>query len=123
MAIISNHYSSAVFTELLLPPDEEGMPLRARELGRWCHGFVTGLALGGITSKELDEEECEDALERFQEIAEISYDDIEIDEEDEIAYTEVSEYVRMAVLMIYSDIQASADRSGGQSNQTSKHLH
>lgn len=105
---------------LLLPPDEEEMSVRAKELGHWCHGFVSGLSLGGFTASKLQSEDSKEALARFQEISEIEYDHIDIDEEDEVAYFEVSEYVRMAVLMIFCDIKGGVTSSDPQTN---KHLH
>ena len=33
---------------LLMPGDEATLSQRTRDLGRWCAGFLYGLALGGI---------------------------------------------------------------------------
>ena len=58
--------------ELLLPDDESGLEMRASELGSWCLGFVTGLALGGLEIGVNDSHHDEDTREALQRLAEIS---------------------------------------------------
>jgi uncharacterized protein len=105
--------SSAEF-ELMLPDDDEPLEMRIEALGTWCQGFVYGLAVGGI--KE-DTELPEDSKELIKDILEISRAgyvadneaelsaDEEDSEDDEVAFMEVSEYVRMGVLLIYEELQ------------------
>lgn len=103
---------------LMIPDDEESLTDRVEALSVWCQGFVYGLAEGGV--KE-DTELPADSQELIKDILEISratYSDDEMvqdsdteetDEEeqseDEIAFMEVSEYVRMGVLLIYEELQ------------------
>lgn len=105
---------SAAEFELMLPDDDEPLEVRIEALGTWCQGFVYGLAVGGI--KE-DTELPEDSKELIKDILEISRagyvadneaelsTDEEDSEEDEVAFMEVSEYVRMGVLLIYEELQ------------------
>ena len=100
--------------ELMLPDDDEPLEMRIEALGTWCQGFVYGLAVGGI--KE-DTELPEDSKELIKDILEISRagyvadneaelaTEEENSEEDEVAFMEVSEYVRMGVLLIYEELQ------------------
>lgn len=100
--------------ELMLPDDDEPLEMRVEALGTWCQGFVYGLAVGGI--KE-DTELPEDSKELIKDILEISRAgyvadneaelsaDEGVSEEDEVAFMEVSEYVRMGVLLIYEELQ------------------
>ena len=101
--------------ELMLPDDDDDLEDRVEALGVWCQGFVYGLALGGI--KE-DTELPENSKELIQDILEISragyVADEEADiaiaeenanEEDEVAFMEVSEYVRMGILLVYEELQ------------------
>ena len=100
--------------ELMLPDDDDELEARVESLGVWCQGFVYGLAIGGI--KE-DTELPEDSKELIRDILEISRagyvvdEEAEIavneetDEEDEVAFMEVSEYVRMGVLLVYEELQ------------------
>ena len=106
---------SDVEFELMLPDDEESLEARVEALGTWCQGFVYGLAAGGV--KE-DTDLPEDSKELIKDILEISRagfaadDEAELDdqseddnEEDEIAFMEVTEYVRMGTLLIYEELQ------------------
>jgi yecA family protein len=96
--------------ELLLPDDDESLEARVEALGTWCQGFVYGLAVGGIQE---DTELPEDSKELIKDIIEISRAgyiaddeaDFDISEDDEQAYMEVIEYVRMGTLLIYEELQ------------------
>jgi len=96
---------------LLLLDDEEPLPDRVEALAAWCQGFIYGLAAGGI---QQDSELPEDATELLNDMIEISRaghdaDDVDMEDgnaqEDELAYMEVEEYVRMGVLFIYEELQ------------------
>ncbi len=106
---------SDVEFELMLPDDDEPLEARVEALGTWCQGFVYGLAMGGVKQ---DTELPEDSKELIEDILEISRagyvvdDEAELnaemeddDEEDELAFMEVTEYVRMGVLLIYEELQ------------------
>ena len=103
--------------ELMLPDDDEPLESRVEALGTWCQGFVYGLSLGGITE---DTELPADSKELIKDILEISRagyiadDEAEAelnaslddaDEEDEVAFMEVCEYVRIGIMYIYEELQ------------------
>ena len=106
---------SNVDFDLMLPDDDEPLESRVEALGVWCQGFVFGLAVGGV--KE-DTDLPEDSKELIKDILEISRagyiadDEAELNamaeddgEEDEVAFMEVTEYVRMGTLLIYEELQ------------------
>lgn len=112
-ASVEQMNNSDVKFELMLPDDDEPLEERVQALGMWCQGFVYGLAAGGVRQ---DTELPDDSRELITDILEISRagyavddtdyaDDEEDDDEDEIAFMEVSEYVRMGVLLIYEELQ------------------
>ena len=86
--------------KLLLPDDEESMEQRTEALGLWCHGFLSGFGEGAANKKLSDE--VNGILHDFSEIAQIQ----ETDESDETErfFMEVSEYVRMALLNMYAEL-------------------
>ena len=94
----------------LLPDDQEILELRARELSLWCQGFNAGLALQGINMEKRFSEETKEALSHFAGFAEIDYQSVSISEEDEKAYHEVLEYVRMAVVMLFVEMASEKDK-------------
>lgn len=99
---------------LLLPDDEEPLMFRAQSLSSWCQGFLTGIGLSGVFIDEHDTEETQEILYRFDDISKLDYENIEILHENEKAYFELHEYVRMAVLVVYNELASVMDSSNGQ---------
>lgn len=95
---------------LLMPDDEEPLDERAKSLGVWCHGFSDGILNSGVDISAIDASESRDALFHITEIANIDYDYTTVTEEDEKAFMEVYEYVRMAVLMIHTELTGKSDK-------------
>ena len=91
--------------QLLLPPDEESLALRAQALTFWVQGFLTGVKLTGTLVASLGTDVAE-AMNDLIEIAQMNYDLVSVNEEDETAFIELGEYIRMAVLLIYQELQA-----------------
>ena len=86
---------------LLLPGDDQPLTERAGALGQWCQGFLTGFGLNA-GGKELSEE----AKEVLQDLTAISQvqDALEESEDGESDYMEVMEYLRVAPLLLYTEL-------------------
>ena len=85
-----------------MPGDEDALQGRALALGEWCHGFLQGI---GYTGKESGwPDECAEILRDFLEI--VRLDPAVAGEADEMAYTELTEYVRIGVQVIHSEFQS-----------------
>lgn len=82
--------------ELLLPDDDEPLADRARALGDWCQGFLFGVGLGR-GGPDCSDESAE-VLRDFADISRIEAEGASNAEEED--FTEVAEYVRMAVQII-----------------------
>ncbi|WP_133128119.1 UPF0149 family protein [Legionella nagasakiensis] len=91
--------------QLMLPDDHESLIDRARAFSEWCEGFTQGLAMAGVDLNQLQEEDAQEAALHLKEFAQLDYESLQVNEEDERALMEVSEYARMAVLRIYNDLQ------------------
>ncbi|GMR00790.1 MAG: UPF0149 family protein [Gammaproteobacteria bacterium] len=100
--------------ELMLPDDDEPLEVRVEALGTWCQGFVYGLAVGGIKEDTVLPEDSKELIRDILEISRAGYvadieaelaSDEEDSEEDEVAFMEVCEYVRMGILLIYEELQ------------------
>jgi uncharacterized protein YgfB (UPF0149 family) len=88
--------------ELLLPDD--GIPLfeRATALAEWCQSFLAGMGFGSKTDRWTDS-----THEILEDIVKIScLDPVAAGEADEVAFTELSEYVRVSVQIIFEDLQS-----------------
>ncbi len=100
--------------ELMLPDDDEPLDMRVEALGMWCQGFVYGLAVGGIKEDTVLPDDSKELIQDILEISRAGYiadneaelaTDEEDSEEDEVAFMEVCEYVRVGVLLIYEELQ------------------
>ncbi len=97
--------------QLMLPDDNESLYDRACAFSEWCEGFSQGITIAGIDFDALTSDEAQEAIQHMTEFADLDYDALDVNEEDEHALMEVVEYTRMAILYIYTDIQA--DKLGG----------
>lgn len=93
---------------LIIPDDDTDINIRAEALGLWCQGFLTGLAQSSTPLQNYPENEITEALSDFSEIAQINFSDIPANEEDETAYFELVEYVRLTALMFFNELQSNS---------------
>jgi len=91
----------------LLPDDELPLSERLLALGEWCSNYVSGLGEGMADELELST----DTQEALRDIAAIGQVSAEFDEgeESERDYLELVEYTRIAVQLIFSDLDAQID--------------
>jgi len=91
--------------ELLLP--DEAAPLRERteSLANWCCGFLSGLGMGGIAPQDQLPEEVAELLTDLSQISRVDIDLDDSDEEEQFAFEEVEEYVRIGVIFVHDELQ------------------
>lgn len=96
--------------EPLLPDETEDLAPRARALGLWVDGFLGGLGqtprLGGLKPTP----EGAEILRDFAEIARIDPEP-ETSEENEQAFAELNEYVRVGVMLLADELTPAPSRS------------
>lgn len=85
---------------LLLPSDEAPLAERAAALGQWCQGFLGGF---GLTSG--DTALSAEAMEVLQDLSAIAQVQNALDESEdgENDYMEVTEYLRVAPLLLFAE--------------------
>lgn len=85
---------------LLLPDDQVSLSERVQALGQWCQGFLTGF---GLTARE--EALSGEAMEVLQDISAIAQIQSSLDdsEESENDYMEVTEYLRVAPMLLFTE--------------------
>lgn len=88
---------------LLMPGDDERVEERTVSLADWARGFTLALLRGGrLTLEELDS----NSAELVQDLLKISEARPgEESEEDERALTEIEEYMRVGVQLVYEELQ------------------
>ncbi len=85
--------------EMLLPDDDKVLAERVRALTDWCGAFIAELGLVGLRADNLVGGQVGDVSQDLIEITRVDHD-VKENEGNEMAYTEVMEYVRMAITMI-----------------------
>ena len=93
--------------EPLLPDDGEDVQRRAAALGHWCEGFLHGLVSSkhaDTLKKRLAAEPLADIIKDLLQITRADLDEESDLEENESAYTELVEYLRVAAQLSYEEL-------------------
>src|SRR5690606_3756028 len=103
--------------EPYLPGDEQPLDAQVRGLASWCHGFLSGLGLGGLTIDGSTDEDgtVAEIANDFAEIsrAELGPEDDEDPEQAGFALAELKEYVRVSVQLLFEQYGDHSDEAGG----------
>ena len=91
---------------LLLPGDDTSLAQRTQALSHWCAGYLYGLALGGIRDDAAYPGDTGEVIKDFYEISNAEFIVDPKDDENEAAYMEIMEYVRMSVLLMHEELQS-----------------
>jgi uncharacterized protein YgfB (UPF0149 family) len=94
--------------DLLMPDDQEALNIRMQALVDWCGGFLGGLGLAGLEDDESLDPEIREIMQDFVEITrmDVAIDDVE---ENEAAFTEIEEYVRIGVMTVGLTLRPKAE--------------
>ena len=91
--------------ELCLPDSDDcDLTQRVVALAAWCNGFLYGVVNAGLQDTAHLSDEAQEILRDFSRIAQLDGVDTG-NEDEEVSYNEIMEYVRMAVLLIAEEIQ------------------
>lgn len=106
----------AMELELLLPDDDTSLESRAVALSQWCQGFLYGFGTGegAGTGKREWPANVDEILRDLTHIGRATVELGEGSEEEEEAYAEVVEYVRVGVQLIHDELAAARERASGQ---------
>lgn len=88
----------------LLPDDQASLEHRVEAIASWCHGFLTGLALGGFASEH---GELMEIVEDFTQISKAAPDTDGSEEDEEEAATalmELTEFVRVSAQLVFEHL-------------------
>lgn len=93
--------------DLLLPDDPVDLNERARHLAAWCQSFLFGLNVAGFDVDEAQDETIVEAIHDLSKIAGLSGASSEdIEEDDEIAFVELVEFVRIGVMTLFNTLHS-----------------
>ena len=88
----------------LLPDDNASLQRRTQELGGWCEAFLHGVGASGMQLDEKLSSDVADALRDLAKISQVNVEDDEVDDENEVYWNELVEYVKVAVLNVYAEL-------------------
>ena len=88
----------------LLPDDEEPLVQRAAALGQWCQGFLYGLGTSSIRNADDLPEQIAEVVRDLTAITQVGVDASESEEANEAAYTELVEFVRVGVQLLFDEL-------------------
>ena len=93
--------------EPLLPDDDDDVAMRTTALAYWCEGFLHGLVSakhGDALKERLAAEPLSDIIKDMLQITRAGLDDAFDEEENESAYVELTEYLRVAAQLCYEEL-------------------
>jgi uncharacterized protein YgfB (UPF0149 family) len=110
--VLQNVYNSLVRTlvgndadfEPLLPDDDTPLSDRADALSLWCQGFLYGLGSGAMSDPGEVSTEAREIIRDFTEITHVGVDAGDEIEENELAFAEVVEFVRVGVQLLFVEL-------------------
>jgi uncharacterized protein YgfB (UPF0149 family) len=88
-----------------LPRDDEPLEDRILAMGQWCTGFLAGIGSGPQGRLDTLSEDAAGAIRDIQQIALAEFSGDSESEEDEVAFTEIEEYLRVVTLMLREDLR------------------
>lgn len=91
---------------LLIPGDELSIEQRTAALCQWCTGFLYGLAGQGAADPGQLPGDAGEVVRDISEITRAGVDASEAAEENEAAFSELVEFVRVGVQLVYEELDA-----------------
>ncbi len=95
----------------LLPDDDAPLAARAGALAQWVQGFLFGLAAGAAQRTPNYSDETREVIEDFSQIARLGAPEDGGDEDDEIAFAELVEYLRVGTQLVYEELREGKSRT------------
>jgi len=101
---LSQFESLDMSLDLLLPDDDDyELSQRVESLGLWVQGFLAGFGTQGRQADKKLSEDAREMLNDLAQIAQVGSVDLEEDEDSENNFFELSEYVRMGAVYIFTE--------------------
>tara|TARA_Y100001935_G_C17261416_1_gene486636 strand:- start:140 stop:652 length:513 start_codon:yes stop_codon:yes gene_type:complete len=92
--------------QLWLPQETESVVNEATAIKNWAQGFLYGFGLASRLVNDKLSQESREALKDFYDIGQLSTNLEGSEDENQIALTEIEEYMRVAVMLIYEDVRS-----------------
>jgi len=96
--------------EPLLPEEEEPIDSRTAALALWCQGFLYGLGASALNDATTLEGEVGEIVRDLTEITKVAVDSGDSPESNESAYSELVEFVRVGVQLLFEELEPLRDQ-------------
>lgn len=103
--------------ELLLPGEQESLEKRFTAMQKWCQGFAYGMALSGLKTMSDLPEDSREWVEDVIRIGSAGEYDLSDEDASEDALQELTEFLRVGVLMINEEVQPLRGVPGMEENE------
>lgn len=111
-SVLQNVYAQMVRTlvggdadfQPMLPDDEAPLTERADALSLWCQGFLYGLGSGTTSDPGQVSVEAREIIQDFTEITHVGVEAGDDLEENEVAFAEVLEFVRVGAQLLFVEL-------------------
>ena len=90
---------------LLLPEDEQPIDARTAALAQWCQGFLYGLGSRVIEDARRLPGDAGEVVRDFSQITRAGIDEEDNPESNESAFTELVEFVRVGVQLVFAELE------------------
>ncbi len=91
--------------DLLLPEEEQPIDARTAALAQWCQGFLYGLGSRVIQDASRLPGDAGEVVRDLSEITRVGVDCDDGEESNESAYTELVEFVRVGVQLVFAELE------------------
>jgi len=91
--------------DLLLPEEEQPIDARTAALAQWCQGFLYGLGSRVIQDASRLPGDAGEVVRDLSEITRVGVDSGDDEESSESAYTELVEFVRVGVQLVFAELE------------------
>ncbi len=98
--------------DLLLPEEEQPIDARTAALAQWCQGFLYGLGSRAIQDVSRLTGDAGEVVRDLSEITRAAVDDADDAESNESAFTELVEFVRVGVQLVFAELEPVRGHSG-----------
>lgn len=90
--------------QLMLPDEHDDLLTRTEALAAWCRGYVFGLGEGGVSKHTSLPSNTGELLTDLVQISQVGFEEDGDMAEQEDAFIELEEYVRVAVMLINEEL-------------------
>lgn len=91
--------------DLLLPEEAQSIDARTAALAQWCQGFLYGLGSGAAQDAAGIPGDVGEIVRDLTEISRVGVDVAQTEESNESAYTELVEFVRVSVQVVFEELE------------------